>query len=100
MALIHVAVLRDGRNGLGTERTEAATGTRWLVFPNDSTHLVEACLSQRFLVERRLAGEQFVEQHAKRINITACIDILAAEVGLLWAHVQRSAHELGMRRID
>ena len=41
----------------------------------------------RCLVERRVAGEQFVEQHAQRIDVAARVDVQLVELGLLGAHV-------------
>ena len=45
-----------------------------------------AC-KQFLRVEGRLAGEQFVEQHAQRVDVAARIDVQAAHLRLLRAHV-------------
>jgi hypothetical protein len=40
-----------------------------------------------------LPGEQFVEEHAERVNVAASVDIEAGELGLLGAHIGRCANE-------
>src|SRR6266566_3558244 len=44
-------------------------------------------------VERRLTGEQFVEQHAKRVEVAAGVNIQLAHLGLLGTGVSRGADE-------
>ena len=39
--------------------------------------------------------QQFVQQHAQRVDIAACVDVQPAHLGLFGAHVQRSADHLG-----
>ena len=67
---------------------------RRLLLADDPADLVEAGLAQPLLVERRGAGEQFVEQHAQRVDVAAGVDVQAAHLGLLGAHVQRRADHL------
>jgi hypothetical protein len=40
---------------------------RWLVFADHPADFVEAGFDERIAVERRLAGEQLIEQHAEGI---------------------------------
>ena len=79
---------------------QPAAGTRRLVFADDPPHLVEAGFAERLLVERRRAGEQLVEQHAQRIDVAAGIDAELVHLGLLGAHVERRADELGKAGIE
>ena len=44
-------------------------------------------------VKRRFAGEHFVEQHAKAVDVRASVNIQSAHLGLLGAHVGGRAHE-------
>ena len=43
-------------------------------------HLVKAGLQQFLGVERRAAGEQFVEQHAKAVDVAAGVDVESAQL--------------------
>jgi hypothetical protein len=56
-------------------------------------HRVEARRHQ-FRSNGVLAGEQFVEQHAQAVDVAAGVDVQAAHLGLLRAHVGRRADEL------
>ena len=82
------------------QRADPRTGTRWIDFPNDPPHLVHTGRAQRVLFKRRVAREQFVEQHAQRIDVAARIDIHAALTGLLGAHVERRAHHLTQAGVE
>ena len=53
---------RDRRGRLA-ERADPRTGTCGLDFPDHATHFIESGFPQTISVERRRAGEQFVEQH-------------------------------------
>jgi hypothetical protein len=53
---------------------------------------------QRLRIERRLPREQFVEQHAQRIDVAARIDIERVKLRLLRTHVGRRSDELRERR--
>ena len=48
----------------------------------------------RCLVERRVAGQQFVEQHAQRIDVAPRVDVQLVQLGLLRAHVFERADHL------
>ena len=50
--------------------------------------------------ERRPAREQFVEEHAERVDVAARINVQATHLGLLGAHVGRRADELLERSVN
>jgi hypothetical protein len=50
-------------------------------------HLRERELAQLRSLERRAAGQQFIQQDAERIDVAPRVDIQPAHPGLLWAHV-------------
>ena len=52
----------DGSESLALRRM---LGLRWLLLADHPQHLVEGRGAQPFAVERRLAGQQLVEQHAQ-----------------------------------
>ena len=58
-----------------------------------------AC-KQFFGVKRRLAGEQFVEQHAERVDVAARVNVQAGQLRLLGTHVGGRADELLERGED
>ncbi len=57
-------------------------------------------MHQFLWIEGRLAGEQFVEQHAERVNVGARVNVEAAHERLLRAHVGGRADELLERGKD
>ena len=57
--------------------------------------LVVPGLLEPLLVERRRAGQQLVQQHAERVDVAPGVDVQAAHLRLLRAHVQRRADHLG-----
>ena len=79
--------------------------SRVLGFGGSSSRIIRrissyAALRESLLVERRRAGQQFVEQHAERIDVGARVDVQAAHLGLLGAHVQRRADHLREVGVD
>jgi hypothetical protein len=48
------------------------------LLPNDPPDLVEPCLNQLLGIERRLAGQQLIKQHAQAVDVTPGINIQAA----------------------
>ena len=51
-------------------------------------------------VERRAAGQQFVEQHTQAVDVAARIDVQPAHLRLLGAHVSRRADKLMHLRVN
>ena len=51
----------------------------------------QAASLNRSLLQRRRAGQQFVEQHAERIDVRAGVHVEVVELRLLRGHVQRRA---------
>ena len=76
------------------QRANPRAGWWRVFFANDPAHFVEGRRAQTLLIERRGAGEQFVQQHAQRINVAARVDIHAGHLRLLGAHVHRRADHL------
>ena len=87
-----------GRQRLAPQRAQAGGGFRRLHFPNTPAHLVESRLRQLLRCEGRPARQQLVEQHPERIDVAAGVDVEAAQLRLLRAHVRRRADELLERR--
>jgi hypothetical protein len=56
-------------------------------------HDVEAGGDQCLGIERSLASEQFVKQHAQAVDVRAGVDVESAHFGLLGADVGRGADE-------
>src|SRR5262249_34234552 len=73
---------------------EPRGGSRWIDFPNDTTDFIDAGPKKLPRIKWCLASQQFVKQHAQAINVTARIDIQAAELRLFRAHVSGRANEL------
>ncbi len=58
--------------------------------------MVYAAFAKRLRIERQRTGQQFIKQHAQRIDIRAGVDILRAHLRLLGAHVLRRADKLAL----
>ena len=71
-------------------------GFRRLGLADDPLHLRVAGLAQRVPGEGRHARQQLVEQHAQRVDVRPRVDVQAAHLGLLGAHVLRRADHLGV----
>ena len=56
--------------------------------------MLQTCGLEFFRVERCLAGQQFIEQHAQAVDVCARVDVQTAHLRLLRAHVGRRANEL------
>ena len=69
-------------------------GLGGLLLADDAEHLVVGRRCEALLVKRRGAGQQLVKQHAQRVDIAARIDVQAAHLRLLGAHVHRRADHL------
>ena len=68
--------------------------TNGIFLPNRPPHFVQPGRQQVLLGKRRLAREQFVEQHAQTVDVAASVHFHARQHGLLGAHVSRRADEL------
>ena len=53
-----------------------------------------SAFSECFRFKRQGASQQFIQNHAQRVNVRACIDILFFLVGLFGAHVFWGSNEL------
>ena len=95
---IGLAVFGGGRQFSFEHRAHARRGTDRFFLADGAAHFVQAGSQQLLLVERRLAGEQFVEQHAQAVNVGPRVNVQAAQLGLFRAHVGGRANELLERR--
>ena len=77
------------------ERAQASRGTRRLFVADDAADSRPTRReSSRSAVEGRFARQQLIEQHPEGVNVTARVNVQAAHLGLLRAHVRRRADEL------
>ena len=89
-----VALLRDlGQIGVH-QRAQPRRGPHRFFLADRPAHLVQSGLQQFFGIKRRLAGEQFVEQHAQRVDVAARVNVQPAHLRLFRTHVGRRADEL------
>ena len=91
---IDLAMGRRGRARFA-QRADPRAGLGRLLLADDAADFVERRRAHPLLVERRRAGEQFVEQHAQRVDVAAGVDVEAGHLRLLGAHVERRADHLG-----
>src|SRR5262249_51499804 len=68
--------------------------TRRLALTDDPAHGIQSRRKQFSRIKRRLAGQQFVEQHSKRIDVTARVNVQCVHLCLLRTHVSGRANEL------
>ena len=85
---------------LASKRADAGARLGWLFLANDAADLVEGRLLQAFLLKRRAAGEQLIQEHSQRVDVAAGVDVEARHLRLLGAHVQRRADHLREARKD
>ncbi len=71
-----------------------------LLLADDPQQLVVGRLVDPLLVERRRARQQLVQEHAQRVDVAAGVDVQAAHLRLLGAHVERRAHHVGKAGVD
>src|SRR5262245_12703079 len=83
-----------GRAFIVLKRTDPGRWTNGLLLADHSAHAIEPGVEQLLLIEWSAAGEQFVEQHSKTVNVTADINVQPAHLRLLGTHVGRGADEL------
>ena len=97
---IGLAIGRDRGERLA-QGAQPRAGPRRLLLADDPPDLVESRLLEGLLVERRGAGQQLVEEHAQGVDVAAGVDVQApVDLGLLGAHVQRRADELGEAGVE
>ncbi len=73
---------------------ESRRRPRRLLLSNGPTHGVKARSQELLGIEGSFAGQQFIEQHAQRVNIAPGVDVQAVHFRLLRTHVGRRANEL------
>ena len=84
----------DGDEFAGEHGAQPRGRARRFLFTDDPAHGVHAGARKFPGVERSFAREQFVEQHAERIDVAARVNVQPAHLGLLGTHVGRRADEL------
>ena len=85
---------QDGR--LASQRRQPRTGPRHVFLPDQPLHLRIARLAQLLLAERRRARQELVQQDPHRENVAPRVDVQAAHLRLLGAHVRRRADHLAV----
>ena len=75
---------------------DSGRGLDRLLLPDHPLHLDVAGLAQLLLAEGCGPGEQFIEQHAQRVDVRAGVDVQIAQLRLLRTHVGGSADEVGI----
>src|SRR6266567_915438 len=88
------AALGCGGQFLAAERADAGGRALGFFLSERAAHFVEAGLQEFLGVEGRFAGEQFVEEHAERVDVAAGVYIHAGDLGLFRTHVGGGAEEL------
>jgi hypothetical protein len=74
-------------------RRHARARPRRIDFTDHPAQLVEQLRAQRLRLERHRAGQEFVEDRAKRVDVGARVDVEPAHFRLFRAHVFRRADE-------
>ena len=88
-------VAARGRREVRTQhRAQPCRGTLRFFLANGLAHFVQAGRHEFLGIEWCLTGEQFVEQNAQRVNVTARVNIQPAHLGLFRTHVGRCADKL------
>ena len=75
-------------------RAQSRGRPRRFFFANRAAQFIQARLQKFLGIKGRHPREQFVKQHAQRVNIAARVDVQPAHFRLLRAHVRRRADEL------
>ncbi len=89
-----VAALRGGREFVAVERFHARRRARRIDLADDPPDFIQARAGHRRRVDRRAAGEQFVEQHAEAVDVAARVDVERGKFRLLGTHVERRPDHL------
>jgi len=84
---VDVAMFGGGRQFAIEHRAHASRGAGRFFLADRAAHFLQTRRQQFLLIQRRLAGEQFVEQHAERVDIGACVNLEGGQRGLLRTHV-------------
>src|SRR6185369_2406993 len=82
------------RRGLWSQQPEASGRPGWLDIANETPQFINGGGLEGLTLERCDAGQQLIQDHPKRIDIRARIDIDAAELRLFRTHVRRCADHL------
>ena len=82
------------------ERAQSLARRGCLFLTNQPADLLTRGMREPPSLERCRAGQQLVKQHAQRVNVGPRVDIEAAHLRLLGAHVQRRTDHLGQLSVD
>ena len=91
---LHVPGRRNRRPLVSRDRAEAQRGLGRLNLADDPTHFLVTSRDQRLGIEGRTSGQQFIQENAQCINVTASIDVQSTQRRLFRAHVNRGSDEL------
>src|SRR5262249_17247087 len=83
-----------GDRGQLLSRTQAITQGRHVLFADDSQDFQDAFFPDALLTQGSRSGDQFVEQHAKRVDVASGVHVLRSKACLLRAHVFERADDL------
>jgi len=89
-----LAGFRDGGEFGGGKLRQAGRGAAGILIANDAENFFDGGALKLGEREGGLGGEQFVKQHAERIEVAAGVHVLAHQPGLFRAHVGGRAGEL------
>jgi hypothetical protein len=87
-------LLSGGVRAFLQERVETRGGPGRFHVPNNPLDLAVAGLAERDRVERRRPRKQLVQQHPQRVDVGPRVDVEAADLGLVRAHVLRRPDEV------
>ena len=82
------------------ERLHPHRRPRRVHLADEAADFIHADARERVLLDGRVAGEQFVEQHAEGVDVAARVDVQRGQLRLLGRHVERRADHLLELRID
>ena len=83
-----------------SRRTQPRARPRRFLLADDAPNLVPGRLLEPLLLQRRRAGQQFVEQHAQRIDVRPRVHVEVVELRLLGRHVERRAQHRLVGRVQ
>src|SRR5262249_29827451 len=70
---------------------ELRAGSGWLHFADRLGNRLVTGVAQLPGIQRRLTGQQFIEQHSQRVDVAPRVDIQSTQAGLFGAHVSGGA---------
>ena len=84
---IGAAILRRN-GGVAAQRAQLCARARRILLAQSAQHFIIGKLLE---IQRQRAYQQLIEHDTERVDVGACVDVLARRVGLLRAHVAERA---------